>query len=608
MRITSFLFLFISFLLLGACQKIKIITEERDQIKEIEKKIKKYSVQERILKWDSLINSGDFTEYQLAFLYFNKANGYAEISADNKSLDYYKKALVIFDKYDDKLMIAKTHINLGISYAFIGKKASATEHVFQGLKIAEELGDELTISRAYSELAHIYYLYNDKDKSIDYLDKTGKIQRKLNDTLGLSATYNNISIIYKEMKEYDKAWEFAKKALELDKKTNNEIYLINSYNTMGALSFLIHRDAREALKYYKKSYLLAVKHKVADPTIFENLSKLYFDTGKIDSAFYYLKQAINVQSDNIEINLRLYDRLLYLTLKKNKQDEAVSLLKIKDSLLEQQRLLEKNEDKKSIENNINLLAKQEQLEQVKELNKKNRIIFIFIIVIFILGILISYQLNRFDKLKYKQEKFILEQKVLRSQMNPHFIFNVLSSIQNTLIENNPIKSATYLSKFAQLIRQNFDYVRRQSINLKEEINTLESYLDTQQFRYKDKFEYNINVDEKINQIDTKVPPMILQPFVENSIEHGFKNIDYKGELNINIFINEENKLCFEITDNGTGFFPKISEKEHALDIFKRRLELLGKEEVDSFKIENLKQGVRVIFCFSKDVYLNERNL
>jgi len=151
---------------------------------------------------------------------------------------------------------------------------------------------------------------------------------------------------------------------------------------------------------------------------------------------------------------------------------------------------------------------------------------------------------------------------------------------------------------------NFEFVSRQNISLKEEMDILKSYLDTQQFRYKDKFEYSINIDPEIDILETQVPPMILQPFVENAIEHGFKNIDYTGKLTINIFVDNK-KLCFEVIDNGQGYKPKKSNKEHALDVFKRRMELLGKEEVDSFKIVNLDKGVKVIFCFTKNISLSK---
>jgi len=583
-------------LIFYSCHK-KDTSESYHRFKKVEKQIISLPLHERLSKWDSLLNIKSADEVFKAYVYFDKSNDVSLLNKDKEAIELNKKALNIFEKYNISKMEAKTHINLGVSYAFLNKKATATDHLFKGLSIARDLKDKKTISRAYSELAHIYYLYGDKQKAVEYLIKTGKIQKKLNDSIGMSATYTNLGVIAKEEGNLGKAYEYTNKAIEIDEKMKNEIYLINSYNSIGVLTYLYKKSKEEALEYYNKSLFLAQKNHIKDPFVFENLSNLYESEKKLDSAIYFMQKAIAIGSENISDNIRLYNKLLYLTLENKGEREALQLLKMKDSLTKKQRILEQEENKKNIESNIILLNKQKQLAQAKQINKKNRIIFIFIILTFILGILISYQLNRFDKLKYKQEKYILEQKVLRSQMNPHFIFNVLSSIQNSLIENNPIKSATYLSKFAQLIRQNFDYVQRDHISISKEIEVLKNYLDTQKFRYKDKFEYNISIDDNIDQNFIQIPPMILQPFVENAIEHGFKNIDYKGKLNIHIY-KKAGKICFEITDNGTGYFPKPSDKEHALDIFKRRLEIMGKEELDSYKITNLPQGTKVEFCFA----------
>ena len=172
-----------------------------------------------------------------------------------------------------------------------------------------------------------------------------------------------------------------------------------------------------------------------------------------------------------------------------------------------------------------------------------------------------------------------------------------------MIENKPIVSATYLSKFAQLIRQNFEYVQKKQISLKEELEMLHNYIDAQKFRYKDKFDYEINVDDQLLKEQVFIPPMILQPFVENAIEHGFKNISYKGKLTITVTKNDH-KVCFEIIDNGLGYKPKTDHKEHALDVFKKRLKLLGKEAIESFKIIRLNQGTKVTFCIKSDTTEN----
>ena len=108
------------------------------------------------------------------------------------------------------------------------------------------------------------------------------------------------------------------------------------------------------------------------------------------------------------------------------------------------------------------------------------------------------QKNKNGKLKLKQDKLILEQKVLQSQMNPHFIFNALTSIQKTIFDNDPVKSASYISKFATLIRQNFEFVDKKEIFLSEDLDALKNYIETQQLRFDDKFNYSITIDETID--------------------------------------------------------------------------------------------------------------
>jgi len=185
-------------------------------------------------------------------------------------------------------------------------------------------------------------------------------------------------------------------------------------------------------------------------------------------------------------------------------------------------------------------------------------------------------------------------------MNPHFIFNALSAIQNSLMDNEPIKSAGYLSRFAKLIRQNFDFINQKSILLKDEIDALQNYMDTQKLRYQDKFDYEINVfaDVDINQVE--IPPLLIQPFIENSIEHGFKNKKDKGKITINISKKDMN-ICYEIIDNGKGYKTlKKDGKIHSIDIVKKRLKLIGNNDEKSIKMETSDKGTNIKFCLKND--------
>ncbi len=570
-------------------------SQNHSYIDNLTKKILKYPIEQRLKKWDSLLISGNLSDIDKAYILFQNALDLSSIKKEDQAITDYRKALKIFQKYNIKEMIAKTRVNMGICYAYMNKKNRATQSLFKGLELATELNDTAIISRVYGELAHIYYLNHNLDKAIEYLKKTGDMYQKIKDTEGISAIYNNIAIIYKEQGKLKEAYEYTLKSMDFKKNLRDPISLIESYNNLGALTFLYTKDKVRALGYYHKALKLAKKSNYQPANVYENMADLYSETGQKDSAEYFLYKALSISSNTLKDQIQIYNKLLHNTLEKKNDTAALKLLKIKDSLTEALNKFNSRENQKAIESNLALLNKQKQLTQAQQLNKKNRIIFIFIILIFLLGLLISYQLNRLDRLNLKQNQFILEQKVLRSQMNPHFIFNVLSSIQNSLVENKPIISATYLSKFAQLIRQNFEYIQKRYINLNEELKMIRNYLETQKFRYKDKFDYQIIVDEDINQQATKIPPMILQPFVENAIEHGFKGINYKGQLTIKIYKNN-NQICFEIIDNGNGFQPKNDHKEHALDIFKKRLKLMGKEAMESFKITKLPQGTKVQFC------------
>ena len=185
----------------------------------------------------------------------------------------------------------------------------------------------------------------------------------------------------------------------------------------------------------------------------------------------------------------------------------------------------------------------------------------------------------------------LEQSLLRVQMNPHFIFNTLAAIQNITLEGNPIKSSNYIAKFSKLMRQNFDYVRKESITLEKEIAMISNYIETQQLRFNNAFIFAIEVTESIDKTQVKVPPMLLQPFIENAIEYGLKEKKEGGELDIKI-IEEAQGLLFVILDNGIGRSikvnqEKISEELHATSIFKERLKMRRKGEEKTFIIEDL---------------------
>ncbi len=196
------------------------------------------------------------------------------------------------------------------------------------------------------------------------------------------------------------------------------------------------------------------------------------------------------------------------------------------------------------------------------------------------------------KLILKQNVYNYMNQAMKAQIHPHFIFNTLNSINKYILLNNKREASMYLTKFSKLIRKVLEHSRTESISLAEELYALELYLSIESIRLKDKFTYSINVAENLNPLAVKLPSLLLQPFVENSIWHGIQSLDKKGVIKVKISQKESN-LEAEIIDNGIGRAKAIeimqskqsSNKSVGIKITYKRLELLAKKLNRQAKIE-----------------------
>ena len=187
----------------------------------------------------------------------------------------------------------------------------------------------------------------------------------------------------------------------------------------------------------------------------------------------------------------------------------------------------------------------------------------------------------------------MEQKLLRTQMNPHFIFNSLGAINTFIQEDKSDEASDYLIKFSRLTRLILNNSRKEYISLDEEINTLKYYMDLQNMLSDGTINYNINVDEKLDLKNAKVPPMLAQPFIENSLKHGFKNKEGLKEINVKFSKSKNsNALLFEVQDNGIGINKAKEAKTQtdenhesfAMQITEERLTNLNKYRSEKIKI------------------------
>ncbi len=220
-----------------------------------------------------------------------------------------------------------------------------------------------------------------------------------------------------------------------------------------------------------------------------------------------------------------------------------------------------------------------------------------IVVIVLIVVFISKRKAERRKILFEEGKrkvLVSELHALRSQMNPHFIFNTLSSIQSFITKNNSKDAVNYLSKFSKLMRGTLENTQKQKIPIKDEIETLELYMDLEKLRLNNKFKYNIIVDDKIDAQFEEIPPMLIQPYVENAIWHGISHKINDGLIRISFKLENENLLKCEIEDDGIGREKAIEinkeqkkNKSLGMSITKDRLEIIN-------SLKNSKLNINII--------------
>ena len=260
------------------------------------------------------------------------------------------------------------------------------------------------------------------------------------------------------------------------------------------------------------------------------------------------------------------------------------------------------QDKQLFDIQIQSMEKDKLL--ISETNKyqKNFIILLFIIV----SLLIFALFTAFQRIRIqKKHNLFLDLKSLRSQMNPHFIFNALNSVNSFIAKNDELNANKYLSRFSSLIRNILENSDHDFIPLSKEIELLKSYIELEHIRFSDKFNYNFEIDNSINTDSFRIPPMLIQPYIENAVWHGLRYKEKDGFLNVEMK-KEASHLRVDVVDNGIGR-KKSQElktenqkknKPKGIRNTKKRIEILNKLykkeiEINIEDLENAQEGTKV---------------
>ncbi|MFL5753248.1 MAG: histidine kinase [Bacteroidia bacterium] len=555
------------------------------------------------------------------------ANAYVKQGDFVKAKNIYLDLVTVHRRANNFKDLVTVYNNLAIISNVTGDFDTGINYLFLALKCSEQIGDSVRIAYIQVNIGNNYQKRNLPVKAMSFLEKARVTGEKIvKDKNWFGSLYLSIANCYSLEKNYSKAFELSKLAEQYFLETKNTYNLADLYVSMG--SFAIDADDNPgAKKYIRKA--LALYSESKEPTgiltCLLNLSSVYYNESenlsfkgsvaqaKLDSCTMLLdtcsSMAKRMGMKDYEMFITKRQAELYAALKKFEPafDHLSKYLIIHDSLLsleKETRIHEINvkyeTEKKETENRS--LAQQNRIQQL-EITRKNYFTYgLSALVLFIL--LTAFLVLRQNKLRAFQRTMQLEQKLLRSQMNPHFIFNSLNSIHSVVLSGDKSNAAKYLSSFAKLIRSILESSRFELITLEKEIALLENYISLQVLRFDNEIVYQIDVDPTLDRHETLLPPMLTQPFIENAIEHGLAPVSDKAKLFVS-FRKEGDLLQIEVRDNGPGLGAQPKDEEHismASAITNERLKLLNRKQrkKTSFSISEAfpqeeRKGVKVSF-------------
>lgn len=581
------------FFLLYSCTQSNVSQKEFTASIDIADSLAQHNAIKGIQNLDSLkLNFSGITPEQEALLLFKKGEIYYINDLYVESILEHQKATELFTKQKDTYNKTRSLITLSAANLRLKNIEKAQEFALEALQNADLLEDKRLLAKANNQLFQLHFSLEDYPKAMEYIKKADRIFVDQKDTTSIIAIKGNIASIYLKLKEYNKALQTYQEALQLGQNSKSPQTIVSILNNIG-YTYIETKKYATAATFLEGAIKLNQNIGAINGAPYKGLGYAYFVNNDFETAKLYYNEAFTIyqQNKNIPEQIQILDKLITIAIRGNNSEQALNYQLQRDQLQIDNQAKETESLLHFATVKYQAKEKEADLLYQKQLNKKNRLLYGSVLVALVLLLILVGSYLYITKLKAANRASQLEQSLLRVQMNPHFIFNTLAAIQNVTLDQDPIKSSNYIAKFSKLIRQNFDYVRKEEIALEQEISMIGNYIETQQLRFQNSFVYQLDLAKDQDIKSLKVPPMLLQPFLENAIEYGLKDKKSGGVLTLQIF-KENNALCFVVTDNGIGRSHQAKEQKkstelHATDIFIERLKLRKKGEEKTFKIEDL---------------------
>jgi tetratricopeptide (TPR) repeat protein len=572
-------------------------------------------------------NHGISTCYNSLGVFFFRKREY------KTSIEYYLKSVKLKEEIGDRQDIINGLFYIGKANVEIGNYPEAIKYYTKALDISKETNNVKKISNCLSSIGNVYSHQGNYPLALEYHNEALDISIKDDDDKGKCDALISIGNVYIRLQNYDKAIAFHDRALIISKQ-------IDSKNTASILNNLgeaykSKKNYKIALKYYDEA-LEKFNNKPNEAITLNNIGNIYLDLKNYTAAYQYFEKskAINIEYENkrglcstylgiarVHYNLKDYDKALNSALKSKAISSELNLLDIQSGAQQLLSKIYKNKgqykkafashqqfkilndslfNKENIEKITQLefeykykqkldSASIRELKLTKTVTETNKdlqksqqnylwSIIAFLVVSMLFGGAIFYL--KYRNVKSEAQNIIIEQKLLRSQMTPHFIFNTLSVLQGMVLNKEEKKSVLYLSKFSKLLRIILENSRDKMVLLSKELAAIENYLGLQNLENED-YQYAIKIEENIDLSLFQIPPMLIQPFIENAIEHAFVNHKEIRKINIHLIYVDKKLIC-KITDNGIGIDSQVESKRKdkkslATMITTERLKMLSKD-------------------------------
>lgn len=386
-----------------------------------------------------------------------------------------------------------------------------------------------------NKIGKVYEELDDSASAMDYYEQGRSLAEANNDVVNMSNYYSNVSSLNLRSNNVEQAIQSQQQAVDLNRAANNPV--MENQAALDLANMHLQTDNSIAAIPYLKRVLdlsLTLGEIQSRKEAYKGLSEAYENIGNYQEALENYKafvaaadSALAIREADILARLELSDQL-------SDREKEIELL-VLDQELNEQRIQNLEKDQ---------LIQQASMDRQRLIN--------FGLIGLLLTLAVSATLIYLGQVKTKRANRQLALKNLRGQMNPHFIFNALNSINNFIASNDERAANKYLSEFSRLMRQVLDQSKSDLITLDAEVEVLQRYLDLEHLRFPGLFEFDIEVDKQLQGDKVSIPPMLVQPFLENAIWHGLRYRDSGGGKLKLLFERNQNRLEISISDNGIG--------------------------------------------------------